>query len=50
VSDEERAILFELVKSGLWIDGGHHKQWYLEQIALQFELPISGDHEPGIAP
>ena len=23
----------ELVEEGLWMDGGHHKQWYLEQIA-----------------
>ncbi len=43
------AILRELVEGGLTTDGGHHKQWYLERIAIQFELDIP-DHEPGIPP
>jgi len=25
--------LSELIREALWTDGGHHKQWYLEQIA-----------------
>ncbi len=33
----------------LTIDGGHHKQWYLERIADYFGIDLP-DHEPGIAP
>jgi hypothetical protein len=49
---EERAILTELVTNGLFVDGAHHKQWFLEQIAKQFELRIDEAEwwEPGIAP
>jgi hypothetical protein len=50
VTDEEREILSGLVQAALHTDGGHHKQWYLEQIASQFELEIDNHHEPGIAP
>ncbi len=50
VNDEERAIVLELVERALTTDGAHHKQWYLEQIAFQLELPITVDREPGIAP
>ena len=59
--DIERAI--ELIKEGLCTeDGGHHKQWYLEQIAeaLGYDLQdlrreIMSERteeawEPGIAP
>jgi hypothetical protein len=50
MTEEERAILKDLIERGLTTDGAHHKQWYLEQIADQFELDIYIDHEPGIAP
>lgn len=50
MTDQERAIVRELVEGGLTIDGAHHKQWYLEQIAIQLELPMPVDREPGIAP
>jgi len=51
----------ELAMEGLFIDGGHHKQWYLEQIARillgdEFEKQVSAlaeegyEYEPGIAP
>lgn len=46
----ERQIVQELIEQGLTTDGGHHKQWYLEAIAAQLELPITVDYEPGIAP
>lgn len=38
-----------LIIDAIDTDGGHHKQWFLEQIAekLEIELP---EHEPGIAP
>lgn len=45
----DREIVRELVCAALLTDGGHHKQWYLEQIAYQLELPVP-DHAPGIAP
>lgn len=39
----------EFALEGLEVDGGHHKQWYLEQIlkCCDQELP---EHEEGIAP
>lgn len=43
-------MVLELVEHALTTDGTHHKQWYLEQIAFQLELPIAVDHEPGVAP
>jgi hypothetical protein len=52
MTDEERAILTKLVTDGLFIDGAHHKQWFLERIAVQFELWIEEAEwaVPGIAP
>jgi hypothetical protein len=49
-------VLHEIAEKtllGLSTDGGHHKQWYLEQIAADLrikfdELPI--EFEKGIAP
>lgn len=45
----ELVALGEVLADAVSIDGGHHKQWYLEHIAgtLGIDLP---DHEPGIAP
>lgn len=49
----------ELVLDGLCIDGGHHKQWYLEQIAKKLEIDLEKEFtdedgcyciEEGIAP
>ena len=50
MNEEDGTRLSRLVNEALQIDGGHHKQWYLEQIAREFDLNIDGDHEPGIAP
>jgi hypothetical protein len=52
--------LQDLAMDGLLTDGGHHKQWYLEQIletlginldrlAEEFKL-LDCEWEPGIAP
>jgi hypothetical protein len=42
-------IVRELVEAALVTDGAHHKQWYLERIAQQMDIPLL-DHESGIAP
>lgn len=41
-----------LISEGLCTDGGHHKQWYLEQIAkeLWIEVPGLDIRDEGIAP
>ena len=40
-----------LVIRGLETDGGHHKQWYLEQIAHELSVDLDLlDYEEGIAP
>ena len=40
-----------LITEALYCDGGHHKQWYLEEIAKSMGLDISNwDIEEGIAP
>ena len=42
----------DLIINGLSIDGEHHKQWYLEQIAkvLGIDLVTELEYERGIAP
>jgi hypothetical protein len=42
----------DLIIEGLRTDGEHHKQWYLEQIAIKLGLypHIPDDYEEGIAP
>ncbi len=42
----EEVVIDELLGEAVTTDGGHHKQWYLERVAVQLgvELP---DHEPG---
>lgn len=43
----------ELITDGLTTDGGHHKQWYLEQLAIalsQSHILEGLDYEKGIAP
>lgn len=50
--------MVELIIDGLQTDGGHHKQWYLEQILIELvgkkkikEMKeYYGDWEEGIAP
>ncbi len=42
-----------MIKNALLTDGGHHKQWYLEQIAKEQGIDLSdikGSYEKGIAP
>lgn len=39
----------ELLREAVEIDGAHHKQWYLEQVAEGLEVTLP-NHEPGIAP
>lgn len=48
-ADDRLKEVTVLLKEGVDTDGAHHKQWYLEQIAvaLKVELP---EHEEGIAP
>jgi len=43
--DEVRRLIGEALQNG----AAHHKQWYLEQIALALGID-PGEHEPGIAP
>jgi hypothetical protein len=42
----------QLINDGLCTDGGHHKQWYLEEIAKELGLTTLGldVREGGIAP
>ena len=57
---DQKERVKELAVSGLLTDGGHHKQWFLEEIlkALDYDLAtirqnlaIQGyDWEDGIAP
>jgi len=47
--------IIELIEEGCFIDGGHHKQWYLYQIAkiLHNERLLTidlSDVDEGIAP
>ena len=41
--------LADTFANAVTIDGGHHKQWYLEHLADYFGIELP-DHEPGIAP
>lgn len=50
MDNAEGTRLSRLVNQALHVDGAHHKQWYLELIAEEFELNIDGDHERGVAP
>lgn len=47
--------LKEFILDGLSTDGGHHKQWYLEQILIKLGFDLKAlkkelDWEEGIAP
>lgn len=49
--NEKLKQIRELVSDGLQTDGGHHKQWYLAQIAKIVGIDIELDEEDmGIAP
>jgi hypothetical protein len=50
VTASEREVLQDMIERALTTDGGHHKQWFLEHIARYLELPITVEHEPGVAP
>ena len=44
-------IVKELILDGLLTDGGHHKQWYLEEIAKALDIDLSNEeYEEGVAP
>lgn len=43
------ARIAEMLREAVQTDGGHHKQWYLEQVAGGLEVALP-DHEEGIAP
>jgi hypothetical protein len=32
LTDQEQLMISELVLDGLYTDGGHHKQWFLQEI------------------
>jgi len=50
MTDEEQTIK-DLIMDALSIDGEHHKQWYLEEIARRLGLDIPNfAYEEGIAP
>ncbi len=40
----------DLLTDALYIDGTHHKQWHLEQLADILEIDIAKGYEEGIAP
>jgi len=44
--------LENLILSGLYADGAHHKQYYLERLADMFDIKHTTDsgHDEGIAP
>ena len=44
---ENMTRVADLVRDAVITDGGHHKQWYLEQIAQRLELSLP-DHDEGI--
>lgn len=50
MTPDEREFLTATINEALSVDGGHHKQWYLEQVARYFELTVDVDYEPGIPP
>jgi hypothetical protein len=39
----------ELIIDAVNIEGAHHKQWYLEQIAVKLDIELP-EHEKGIIP
>lgn len=48
--DEQRAVV-EFATEGLTIDGAHHKQWFLEQIAYTHGEHLEDlEYDEGIAP
>ena len=44
-----RRELEDTINSALSTDGAHHKQWYLEELALLLGVKTE-EHEKGIAP
>ena len=51
LTDIDNEKLKELIEESLMTDGGHHKQWYTEEIARELGIDISKlDYEKGIPP
>lgn len=45
-TDIERAK--KLALDGLYVDGSHHKQWYLEQIAVVLGVDIEAEYKKAL--
>jgi hypothetical protein len=51
LTDHEQLMIVELVLDGLYTDGGHHKQWFLEEIGRIVGVELTEEEvELGIAP
>jgi hypothetical protein len=51
VTKEQANRLYELLELGLTVDGAHHKQWALVEIAELFDIPVDDElKEEAIAP
>lgn len=52
MADKTISTVTDLIIAGLLIDGEHHKQWYLEQIAklLGIDLTSPLNYDEGVAP
>ncbi len=49
LTGKDIAKVLELVQEGIETDGGHHKQWFLVEIAKVLGIPYVTDDE-GLAP
>jgi hypothetical protein len=47
ITKEKWNEIADLVCEGVQTDGGHHKQWYLEQVAEKLGIELE-EHEEGI--
>jgi hypothetical protein len=51
IAEKRMDRLYELLELGLTIDGGHHKQWALVQIAELFGIKVDDElKDEAIAP
>lgn len=46
----DKVALSNLILEAIFTEGGHHKQYYLEEIADTLGIELPEDHEEGIAP
>lgn len=44
----QKRRLKQLLNHGTDVDGGHHKQWYLKEIAKELDIEITNDSDAGI--